>query len=350
MPVGGFIEVVPRLVLENGGKMKITDKIKKVKFSDLKPYPKNQKKHSKRQIEMVRKSIRNNSYVQPIVVDKKNVIIIGHCRYEAMKKDLKDNSIVEVIDAGHLTAKQAKKLRIADNKLNESDWNDNLIDEITNLYPGDDLTKFDFDEIGFDIDEIEKMLPSKETEGDDDIPKKVKTITKLGDLWELGRHRLLCGDSTSEDDVGRLMNGETASMCHTDPPYNVFYGESKNPRHKIREIKNDKQSLDDWIDFNNKLINIIKNCVTGDFYMWGGSGYDGMKSRCLFIENGLHWSATIIWKKQQLFLFHHVDVREILHQTLLTFWLPKFRVNLITHKKGNVLLLPYMIRIPAGTH
>ena len=91
-------------------------------------------------------------------------------------------------------------------------------------------------------------------------------------------------------------------FCFTDPPYNVRYGESKNPKHKIREIENDWQTAEEWESFVKKFGTIIKDRCTGDCYIWGASGPDGMKMRLWLIEMGLHWSATIIWKKQQLIL------------------------------------------------
>jgi DNA modification methylase len=99
------------------------------------------------------------------------------------------------------------------------------------------------------------------------------------------------------------MDGQKADMVFTDPPYNVDYGVSKNPRHKIRSIHQDNQTPKEWESFNEKIINNIKGVVDeGDIYVWGASGEDGMRQRLWFIDNDFHWSATIIWKKQQLVL------------------------------------------------
>ena len=124
----------------------------------------------------------------------------------------------------------------------------------------------------------------------------------MGKLKLKSKHRLLCGDATKKEDVERLMDGNKADMVFTDPPYNVAYGESKKPRHKIREIENDRQSDEEWELFCKKSFqNMMENNV-GDIYMWGASGADGMRMRLWLIEMGCHWSATIIWKKQQLVL------------------------------------------------
>jgi DNA modification methylase len=112
----------------------------------------------------------------------------------------------------------------------------------------------------------------------------------------------MCGDATKEEDVIKLMDGQKARMVFTDPPYNVDYGVSKNPRHKIRMIENDKQSPQEWEDFCKKFFLNIQSFNTGDIYIWGASGPEGMKMRLWLSEMGCHWSATIIWKKDQLVL------------------------------------------------
>ena len=133
-----------------------------------------------------------------------------------------------------------------------------------------------------------------------DVPEKPKT--KTGDLYILGNHRLLCGDATKKKDVERLMDGAKADMVFTDPPYNVDYGSSKNPRHKIRKIANDSMPSDAWESFCKDVFANIKTYCAGDVYVWGASAPDGMKMRLWLHEMGCHWSATIIWKKQQLVL------------------------------------------------
>jgi DNA modification methylase len=124
-----------------------------------------------------------------------------------------------------------------------------------------------------------------------------------GQVWGLGNHRLACGDATNEQEVALLMAGQQGDIIFTDPPYNVDYGASKNPRHKIRKIKGDNMSAQEWIAFTQAWLAIIKKFYKGgDFYCWGASGPDGMRQRLVFVESGVHWSATIIWKKDQLIL------------------------------------------------
>ena len=154
-----------------------------IELVELKPYSKNQKKHDKEQIEKVARSIKELGFRQPLVVDKDNIIVIGHCRYESAK--LLGLKTVPCIKADDLTEEQIKALRIADNKLNESDWIKDLLKE--------DL--IDLNEQGFDITVTGFTLDTilKEEEKDDlvpFIPKEAKS--KLGDVYQLGEHILIC--------------------------------------------------------------------------------------------------------------------------------------------------------------
>ncbi|MEO5367788.1 MAG: ParB/Srx family N-terminal domain-containing protein [Magnetococcus sp. WYHC-3] len=170
-----------------------------MRLSDIKPYPKNSKKHPDKQIKQIADSIKEFGFNQPIVVDKDNVIIVGHGRYEAAKLlGLEDVPALNV----DLTEEQAKAYRLADNKLNESKWDMKLaVDELKEL--SQEMQTI----TGFDLD-----LLIEPDEKDDIIPEDCPPVAKLGDLWTLGRHRLLCGDATKESDVARLMDGKKADM------------------------------------------------------------------------------------------------------------------------------------------
>lgn len=195
---------------------------------NIQPYTKNAKKHPKKQIEQVANSIKEFGMNQPIVVDKEGVIIVGHGRYEALKSlgwEIKPEW-VKIVD---LTEEQANAYRLADNKLNESDWDMTLvIEELKGLSPEMlDLTGF------------EKDLIIEPDEKDDEVPETPEEPrSKLGDLYEIGGHRVLCGDSTQSDAVLRLMDGKKADMSFTSPPYNVgenaklsFHDESKKNKY-----------------------------------------------------------------------------------------------------------------------
>ena len=223
-------------------------------ISTVKPYKNNAKKHDKTQIANVAESIKEFGWAQPIVCDKDGVIIIGHCRLAAA--ELLGLEKVPVYYANNLTSDEAKKLRNLDNKLNESEWDfDILKDEISNL----DFSEFDID-WGLPVDVDEKEIIEDEAP---EVDEENEPITKLGDIWQLGKHRLICGDSTDKATVERLMDGKKADMVFTDPPYGVGF-ESKG-------VLNDNQNSDELLEFNKKWIPIsIENTKdNGSWYCWG---------------------------------------------------------------------------------
>ena len=181
-------------------------------LDSIRPYAANAKKHDATQVANVAESIRQYGFVQPIVIDKDGVIVIGHCRALAAKKlGMKEVPCVCVDD---LTPEQVKALRIVDNKSNESEWDfDILPDELAEL----DLSDFDFDFCIEDEEEETEVVEDEAPEVDEDA----EPIAKLGDIWQLGRHRLMCGDSTDKATVELLMDGKKADMVFTDPPYGI---------------------------------------------------------------------------------------------------------------------------------
>jgi DNA modification methylase len=184
------------------------------KVSELTPYEKNAKTHDAKQIANVANSIKRFGWQQPIVIDENGVVVIGHCRLMAAKKlKLKE---VPVTVASGLTEDEIKELRIADNKTNESPWDLNLLAE--------DIEGLDFD--GFDIDfgvagEVGGITSDDVVEDDFDVTPPEQPKAKLGDIYQLGEHRLMCGDSTDKATVEMLMNGKKADMVFTDPPYGI---------------------------------------------------------------------------------------------------------------------------------
>lgn len=188
---------------------------------DLTPYKKNAKRHPDDQVQHIANSIREFGFRQPIVVDADNVVVIGHGRLLAAKKLGLEQ--VPVVRADDLTEAQIKALRLADNKTNESEWDFGLLDsELVDLAPDFDMSDFGFD--GIQVGESDTT-----TAADDDFDpnEPVEPKAKLGDIYQLGRHRLMCGDSTEIGDVDRLMDGAKADLVFTDPPYNIA-SDSKN--------------------------------------------------------------------------------------------------------------------------
>ena len=205
-------------------------------LAELTPYAGNAKKHDSTQIANVAESIKQFGFVQPIVIDRNGVIVIGHCRALAAKKlGMKEVPCVCVDD---LTPEQVNALRIVDNKSNESPWDfDILPDELAEL----DLSDFSFDFGIEDEEEETEIVEDEAPEVDDDA----EPIAKLGDIWQLGRHRLMCGDSTDKETVELLMDGKKADMVFTDPPYGYNY--QSNMREKTSKfdvIENDDKILD----------------------------------------------------------------------------------------------------------
>lgn len=262
----------------------------KLALSEIKPNPDNPrliKDDKYKKLVQSLKDFPEMSEVREIVVNKDHVILGGNMRYKAMKEAGWTEAPVKVVDWSE--AKQ-KEFVIKDNSnFGEYDWN-----MVANQYELEDLEAW-----GVDLPEY----LNQEDEVEEDEAPEVSSeppVSQLGVVYQLGRHRVMCGDSLV--DIDKLMGDTKANMIFTDPPYNVDYGSSKNPRHKIRSIENDSMSDSDWAEFNLHLAQTMSARCTGDVYIFGASGPDGMRARLAYVEAGFHWSATIIWKKQQLVL------------------------------------------------
>lgn len=230
--------------------------IEYVPVAELIPYAANSRTHSDVQVTQIAASIREFGFTNPILVNGENTIIAGHGRLMAAKKLGLDE--VPVISLDHLSKAQQKALVIADNQLAlNAGWD---IDMLKVEIEGLQLEDFDLDLLGFDDKFLDGLLEPEPTEGltDEDavpeVPETPKTV--LGDVWVLGNHRLMCGDSTSIDAVEKLMNGDKADMVFTDPPYNIDYQGVKDKRDKI---KNDKMPDADFVDF---LTQSLMGCET----------------------------------------------------------------------------------------
>ena len=225
--------------------------IQQIPINDLKPYPQNAKKHPSEQVEHIANSIREFGFQQPIVVDKDNVVVIGHGRLLAAKKLNMDS--VPCVRADDLTDEQIKALRLADNKTNESEWDFDLLDmELSDI-------EIDMEQFGFDLDIDDE--PQEVVE--DEVPEEVETRCKLGDLWQLGDHRLICGDSTDVNVIDRLMDGVKADMVFTDPPYGYNYQSNGRVKsEKFDVILNDDKILDFFQGIKDKCNGFVYVCTT----------------------------------------------------------------------------------------
>src|SRR3990167_10887416 len=255
----------------------------RIKLIEIKPYSKNGKRHSQKQIQQIANSIKEFGFNQPLVIDKDNVIIVGHGRYEAAK--LLNLDKVPVLQV-NLSEKKAKAYRLADNKLNDSDWDMDLVIEELKSLEDDALVALS----GF-----EKDLLIEPDEKDDIIPENVETRVKLGDIWQLGRHRVMCGDSTKREDVDKLMGGVKASLIFSSPPYNM----GKD----MYKTYSDNLPSDEYVNFNIKVIENWGQYLQG-FLFWNIS-YN-RNSRKEFLEiaykvsklSNLHFLELICWNKK----------------------------------------------------
>lgn len=239
-------------------------------------------------------SLKTFGQQENLVVNKDMTIISGHQRYEAMKFLNWNEATCNVVD---LDKHAEKKLNVIMNSTAISGKYDDLkLAEIL------EELKLDDDYESLRLDKLEPLDLSNIEVEEDEAPEvsSEPPVSKLGEVYQLGRHRVMCGDSLK--DIDNLMGETIANMIFTDPPYNVDYGSSKNPRHKIRSIENDSMSDDDWAVFNSHLAQTMSARCSGDVYIFGAPSPDGMRARLAYVDAGFHWSATIIWKKQQLVL------------------------------------------------
>ena len=220
---------------------------------DVKPYEKNAKKHPSKQIEQIANSIKRFGMNQPIVVDNGGTIIVGHGRYLALQKlgwEIKPEYIKRL---ENLTPEEVNAYRLADNKLNESDWDMGLVIEELKALEDAELVTL----TGFDTD-----LLIEPEEKDDLIPQNPPTVAQLGDIWQLGQHRVMCGDSTQIEAVSMLMDGKKVDMVFTDPPYGVDYVSrvDENRRKPWGEIKNDNLEGDELKKFISDAVPVSLRC------------------------------------------------------------------------------------------
>lgn len=254
--------------------------ITKIAMADIVPYENNVKLHPKEQIEQIKKSIVDFGNNDPIAVDENNVIIEGHGRYEALKELGYEEA--ECIVLTGLTEDQKNAYRLVHNKLTmNSDFDMKGLEEELNKIDMD-LTAFDF--APFNMDEEEKEIIEDEVP---EVDEEHEPITKVGDIWQLGDHRLMCGDSTDKATVELLMNGNKADMVFTDPPYNIGY-QGVNDK---RTIKNDKMCDNDFIKFLEKSLMAVDTA-----YVCCSWQYCHLFKKAL--ENiGMPPKAMIIWNK-----------------------------------------------------
>lgn len=259
-----------------GGKVMI---IENLRIEELVPYEKNAKLHPKEQIQQIISSIKQFGNNDPIAIGENNVIIEGHGRLIALKE--MGYKEVPVIRLGHLNEEQRKAYTLVHNKLTmNTDFDLSVLEEELS-----DIENINMAEFDFDTSELEGETEVEEDEFDGELPKE--PVSKRGEVYQLGRHRLMCGDSTSEKDVSVLMNGKKADMVFTDPPYNIDYkGVSDD-----RKIKNDKMSDEDFVQFLKDSIPFNETA-----YVCCSWQYSHLFKRAME-EKGMKPKAMIVWNK-----------------------------------------------------
>ncbi len=265
--------------------------VKTVSIDQIKPYENNPRNNDDA-VDAVANSIKEFGWQQPIVVDNGGVIIAGHTRYKAAKQlKLKE---VPIVVADNLTEEQVNAYRLADNKSGElATWDDDELQEELDKILDIDMTDFGFD--------LETELEDDEVIDDDyeeEVPEEPKS--KLGQVYQLGRHRLMCGDSTKPEDVKKLMNGVQADLLITDPPYNVNYEGKQDSK---MTIKNDHQEADNFYKFLLAAFTNAKGSMKAGaaFYIWYASS-EAVNFNRSAVDAGLSVRQELIWAKNQMII------------------------------------------------
>ena len=265
----------------------MTLKITYKKIEDLIPYANNSRTHSDAQIQQLTKSIQEFGWTNPVLLDGENGIIAGHGRLLAAQK--LGETKVPTIELSHLDENQKRAYIIADNKLAlNAGWDNEILSfEIAELKDAG----YDLDLLGFSSEEIDTLKPEvieglTDEDAVPEVPEEPKT--KLGDIYQLGNHRLMCGDSSSQNDIDKLLDGDRPDMIFTDPPYNIDYQGVSDKRDKI---KNDKMEDSAFVDF---LIQTLYGCET--MYVCCSWHYSHLFREAME-KIGRKPKAMIVWNK-----------------------------------------------------
>jgi site-specific DNA-methyltransferase (adenine-specific) len=262
----------------------------------LRPYE-NNPRNNEQAVEAVANSIKEFGFKVPIVATIDGEIVNGHTRFKAAK--FLKLKTVPVLIADDLTEEQIKAFRLADNKTGElADWDVELLygelDELT----GFDMTMFGFEDIDFSLDDFEEV--EKEEGEEVDINQEEKPKVEYGDIYQLGRHRLMCGDSTSAEDMAQLIDGAVIDLYVTDPPYNVAY---QGGTDEAMTIMNDSMDDVSFRQFLRDAFAVANNHLKpgGAFYIWHADS-EGLNFRAAVKETGWLLKQSIIWVKNAIVL------------------------------------------------
>lgn len=276
----------------------LANKIEQWPTAKLLPYARNARTHSEEQVAQIAASIVEFGFTNPILAGSDGIIVAGHGRLTAAQK--LGLEVVPVVVLDHLTPTQRRALIIADNRIAENaGWDDAMLRVELDALRDDD---FDLSLTGFDADALADLFDGDEGDtgqtGDDEVPESQDAvISRPGDVWLLGGHRVLCGDATDVKCYEQLLQGKEVDMTVTDPPYNVNYANSAKDkmRGKDRAILNDNLG-DGFYDFLlAALTPIMANCTGAVYVAMSSSELDVLQAA--FREAGGKWSTFIIWAK-----------------------------------------------------
>lgn len=276
---------------------KTASKFEIVNIDKLIPYANNARTHSKEQIKKLRSSLREFGFVSPVIIDEKYTILCGHGRVMAANEE--GITDVPCVFVEYLSEAQKKAYILADNRFAlDAGWDEELLKVEMEALQGYD---FDLALTGFDEKELTDLFAADDEVKEDDFDIEAELekppIAKSGDVWLLGRHRLICGDSTKEDTYITLMDGKKANLVVTDPPYNVNYEGSAG------KIKNDNMANDKFYQFLFEAFTCMEKAMADDasIYVFHADT-EGLNFRKAFSDAGFYLSGTCIWKKQSLVL------------------------------------------------
>ena len=279
--------------------MKTTTQMTLVEIDKLIPYINNARTHSKEQINKLRSSLREFGFINPVIIGRDYGIIAGHGRVMAAREE--GINEVPCVFVDHLTEAQKKAYIIADNRMAlDAGWDEEILKvEIEALQ----AEAFDISLTGFGDDELSDLFgKDKDAIEDDDYDltaalEKAAFVEK-GDVWVVGRHRLVCGDATSAEDVALLMDGKKANLIVTDPPYGVSFKSNSG-----LTIKNDSMKDEEFYNFLHKSFeNMVAHLESGGSAYVFHADTEGLTFRKAFIDAGFHLAGVCIWSKNSLVL------------------------------------------------
>ena len=310
--------------------MNTTKELKLIDTDKLVPYVNNARTHSDEQVMKLRSSLREFGFINPIIIDRDNNVLCGHGRLLAAKAEgIKQ---VPCVYADNLTEAQKKAYILADNRMAlDAGWDEDLLavemEELQNL-------GYDLSLTGFDETELANLFSdeneAKEDNFDVDAELEKPCFSKSGDVWHLGRHKLICGDSTKAETFERLMGDIKANLVITDPPYNVNYEGSAG------KIKNDNMDNDKFYQFLLAAFENTSNAMADDasIYVFHADT-EGLNFRKAFADAGFYLSGTCIWKKQSLVLGR--SPYQWQHEPILFGWKKKGKHKWYTGRKESTI-------------